>query len=69
MDQTIILTAKLLGYLVLATSCLFMGCHALRMAWKLYRNIIGLALADAAIREYRKTHPEKFKHFDATKLK
>ena len=68
MDAIIIITAKILGWLVLVAAGLFLVCCICAWAWKIYRNIVGWPLAAAAIREYRKNHPEKFKHFDATSL-
>lgn len=68
MDAIIILTAKSIGWLVLLAINLFLILLISRCAWNLYRHIVGWPLATEAIREYRKAHPERFKHFDNTKI-
>lgn len=68
MDATIILTAKILGWLALVAAGLFLLCAISAFAWKLYRSFIGWPLAVEALREHRRAHPEKYKHFDATEL-
>jgi len=39
------------------------------MVWKSVRQMFAWPLWLEAVREYRKTHPERFKYFDALKIK
>lgn len=38
------------------------------VCYRLYRNYLGWPVLKAALREYRKTHPEAFKRFDDSSL-
>lgn len=65
MDTFIIFAAKLLGYVVLL-ALLGVALYVCLRVW--YRNLrcaVGSPVMDAALREYRRTHPEAFKTFDS----
>lgn len=64
MDAIIILTAKVVGWLVLVALGLFAFCYIFSLVYRLYKNVVGFKVVADAVKEYRKTHPEKFKHFD-----
>lgn len=64
MDPFIIFAAKFLGYVVIL-GLLGLALYGCLYVW--YRNLrslVGSPVVVDAIREYRKTHPHKFKSFD-----
>ena len=67
MDAIIIVIAKVAGGLFFVAVGLWLLVLISNLAYKLWRHRLAWPLFRDAVREYRKTHPEKFKRFDATK--
>ena len=65
MDTIIIQTVKIIGWLAVLAVGLGLVLLISNYAWRIWRQTLAWPLWAAAISEYRKAHPEKFKHFDA----
>lgn len=71
-DETIIRVTLYLGcvlaWAVMIAAILGAALAIFWFAYRLVRNAVGTPVLTEAIREYRRTHPERFKKFDATKI-
>lgn len=61
MDDSIIITVKALGWLLVVVANLGLVLIASLQAWKIYKHVMGWALVTAAVCEFKKTHPDKYK--------
>jgi hypothetical protein len=68
MNETIIITVKALGWLLVVVANLGLVLIASLQAWKIYKHVMGWALVTAAVSEFKKTHPEKYKKLKGVPL-
>ncbi len=66
-DYWCIFAAKALGLLVLMAACFILLASIFNAAWSRYKAVISWVVTNDALEAFRKSNPERFKHFDKIK--